>query len=131
MNWINAFLIGRSLEVLVNGVKSKSASRQRHTPRFSFGPLLFLIHMNDLLDIIESSAIRATKLVDGLGTLKYEEILRKLKLPTLKHRRKKGRHDRYIQTLQYVRPTTFASLLLIPESQHEKTQPATPRRIQG
>ena len=39
---------------------------------------------------IENVQIRATKAVDGLNNLTYEERLRKIDLPTLAHRRKRG-----------------------------------------
>jgi hypothetical protein len=40
--------------------------------------------------MLENVQIRATKLVDGLGALTYEERLRKLDLPTLAYRRARG-----------------------------------------
>ena len=40
--------------------------------------------------MIENVQIRATKLVDGLKDLSYEERLRKLNLPTLTFRRERG-----------------------------------------
>ena len=39
---------------------------------------------------IEQVQMRATKCVDGFGQLTYEERLRRLNLPTLAHRRKRG-----------------------------------------
>jgi hypothetical protein len=40
-----------------------------------------------LINMLENVQKRATKLVDGFGTLEYEERLRRLELPTLVHRR--------------------------------------------
>ena len=40
--------------------------------------------------MLENVQIRATKLVDGLGSLDYPERLRKLQLPTLAYRRARG-----------------------------------------
>ena len=42
------------------------------------------------MNAIEQVQIRATKAVDGFNQLTYEERLRKLDLPTLAHRRKRG-----------------------------------------
>ena len=40
--------------------------------------------------MIENVQIRATSLVDGIGDLCYEDRLKKLNLPSLKYRRKRG-----------------------------------------
>ena len=40
--------------------------------------------------MIEKVQMRATKLVDGFGSLSYEDRLRKLELPTLVYRRARG-----------------------------------------
>ena len=42
------------------------------------------------INMLENVQIRATKLVDGLGSLDYPERLRKLQLPTLAYRRARG-----------------------------------------
>ena len=42
------------------------------------------------IDLLENVQIRATKLVDGLSNLDYTERLKRLDLPTLVHRRRKG-----------------------------------------
>ena len=43
-----------------------------------------------LINKLENVQKRTTKLVDGFGTLEYEERLRRLELPTLVHRRALG-----------------------------------------
>ena len=40
--------------------------------------------------MIENVQMRATKLVDGFGSLEYSERLQRLNLPTLLHRRTRG-----------------------------------------
>ena len=48
--WIKSFLSGRKQTVVVNGVKSVSSSR---VPQGSvMGPLLFLIHINEIASVI-------------------------------------------------------------------------------
>ena len=47
-------------------------------------------HLKKYVSILENVQIRATKLVDGLGSLDYPERLRKLELPTLAYRRARG-----------------------------------------
>ena len=42
------------------------------------------------IKMIENVQIRATSLVDGIGDLCYEDRLKKLNLPSLKYRRKRG-----------------------------------------
>ena len=42
------------------------------------------------IDILEKVQMRATKLVDGFRNLEYSERLKRLKLPTLVYRRKRG-----------------------------------------
>ncbi len=51
---IQAFLRGRSFRVAVNGCVSESRSAQRGVPQGSvLGPILFLIYVNDLLDLLQ------------------------------------------------------------------------------
>ena len=81
LNWINAFLVGRSQEVRVNGVNSKSAPVISGIPQGSvLGPLLFVIYINDLLDNIESSGLLFaddTKLFRKVSTKSDAEKLQK------------------------------------------------------
>ena len=55
-----------------------------------YSQALWSPHLKTLSDAIEDVQIRATKLVEGLSRLSYEERLTKLKLPTLIYRRRRG-----------------------------------------
>ena len=59
-------------------------------PHLEYAQAVWAPHSAKLIKMIENVQIRATKLVDGLGSLEYPERLRKLNLPTLCHRRARG-----------------------------------------
>ena len=47
-------------------------------------------HLQKHIDMLENVQVRATKLVDGFGKLEYHDRLKRLNLPTLVFRRKRG-----------------------------------------
>ena len=58
LEWINAFLTGRSQVVQINGVNSESAKVISGIHQGSvLGPLLFVVYINDLLDNINSTGL--------------------------------------------------------------------------
>jgi hypothetical protein len=59
-------------------------------PHLEYAQAVWHPHSLKQKRIIENVQIRATKLVDGLKDLSYEERLRKLNLPTLEFRRERG-----------------------------------------
>ena len=59
-------------------------------PHLEYGQVVWSPHLLKYINTIENVQIRATKLVDGFGRLGYVERLKRLKLPTLAFRRKRG-----------------------------------------
>ena len=59
-------------------------------PHLEYAQAVWSPYLAKHINMIERVQIRATKLVDGMGNMDYEERLRQLKLPTLKYRRKRG-----------------------------------------
>ena len=59
-------------------------------PHLEYGQSAWCPHLKKYIDVLEKVQIRATKLVDGLGDLEYHERLKRLQLPTLVYRRKRG-----------------------------------------
>ena len=47
-------------------------------------------HLQKHIDMLENVQVRATKLVDGFGKVEYYDCLKRLNLPTLVFRRKRG-----------------------------------------
>ena len=53
LNWINAFLDGRTQRVIVNGIASREEAVLSGVPQGSvLGPLLFVVYINDLPDTL-------------------------------------------------------------------------------
>ena len=59
-------------------------------PHLEYAQSVWAPHLKRNIDIIEGVQIRATKQVDGLSNMTYEECLRKLNLPTMAYRRLRG-----------------------------------------
>ena len=59
-------------------------------PHLEYGEAVWSPHLARNIDAVENVQIRATKLVDGLSKLTYSERLKRLDLPTLVFRRKRG-----------------------------------------
>ena len=56
INWIKAFLLGRSQVVRVNGEKSEETAVLSGIPQGSvLGPLLFVVYINDLPESVKSN----------------------------------------------------------------------------
>ena len=59
-------------------------------PHLEYGQAIWSPFLRKYINLIENVQDRATKLVNGLGKLSYQERLSKLKLPTLAFRRLRG-----------------------------------------
>ena len=59
-------------------------------PHLEYAQSVWAPHLAKHVKMLENVQIRATKLVDGLNTVEYVDRLKRLKLPTLKFRRKRG-----------------------------------------
>ena len=59
-------------------------------PHLEYCQAVWSPHLLRNIDALENVQIRATKLVDGLAHLDYPERLRRINLPTLVHRRRRG-----------------------------------------
>ena len=59
-------------------------------PHLEYAQSTWSSHLAKHVNMLQNVQVRATKLVDGIGNLDYEERLRKLDLPSLKYRRKRG-----------------------------------------
>ena len=77
--WVEAFLTGRTQQVLVEGVLSSSSTVKSGVPQGSvLGPLLFLLYINDLPDCVLSSVkifADDSKLFGPVETLEAREHL--------------------------------------------------------
>ena len=59
-------------------------------PHLEYCQAVWSPHLRKYIDILENVQIRATKLVDGLSHLEYPERLKRINLPTLLYRRRRG-----------------------------------------
>ena len=59
-------------------------------PHLEYAQSVWSPHLQKYVNMLENVQIRATKLVDGLGNLDYEERLKRLNLPLLAFRRFRG-----------------------------------------
>ena len=59
-------------------------------PHLEYGQAAWSPHLTRDINALENVQIRATKLVDGLAKLDYDDRLKRLNLPTLAFRRQRG-----------------------------------------
>ena len=59
-------------------------------PHLEYGQAVWSPYLQKHINTLENVQIRATKLVDGFGKLEYSERLKRLNLPTLVYRRRRG-----------------------------------------
>ena len=87
-----AGLIRRSfsfLEIIVNRL-FKTLYTTFVRPHLEYAQTVWAPHLKKHIDKLERVQIRATKLVEGLGSMDYTERLNKLDLPTIVYRRARG-----------------------------------------
>ena len=67
LNWINAFLDGRTQRVIVNGISSRKEAVISGVPQGSvLGPLFFVLYINDLPDTLVCHCIVTVPKIDLL-----------------------------------------------------------------
>ena len=59
-------------------------------PHLEYAQPVWAPHLRKHINLLESVQIRATKLVDGFHNLEYSERIKRLSLPTLVYRRRRG-----------------------------------------
>ena len=84
-----AGLIRRSFSFL-DGRLFKTLYTTFVRPHLEYAQTVWAPHLKKHIDMLERVQIRATKLVDGLGSMDYTERLNKLDLSTLVYRRARG-----------------------------------------
>ena len=89
-----------------------------------YGQAIWSPYLRKYINMIENVQIRATKLVDGLGKLTYQERLAKLKLPTLAFRRLRGD---MIETYKHFHKYDRS---ILPPSFHPRNRPSRNHKYQ-
>ena len=87
--YVKAGLIRRSFSY-VEPMSFKKLYVALVRPHLEYGQSIWSPYLRKHINAIEKVQMRATKNVNGFGNLTYEERLRRLDLPTLIHRRKRG-----------------------------------------
>ena len=78
-------------------------------PHLEYAQAVWAPHLIKHINMIENVQVRATKLVDGLGDLEYPDRLKKLDLPTLLYRRKRGDMIEIYKHFNYYDKSTLPS----------------------
>ena len=80
----------RSSFTFLDGTTFKRLYTTFVRPHLEYAQTVWSPYLQKHINMLENVQDRATKLVDGIGVLEYAERLRKLELPSLKYRRKRG-----------------------------------------
>ena len=80
----------RSSFTFLDGQTFKRLYTSLVRPHIEYAQAVWSPHQEKFIKMLENVQIRATKLVDGIGDLDYIERLKKLDLPSLKYRRRRG-----------------------------------------
>ena len=88
-------------------------------PHLEYAQSVWAPHLIKQIKTLENVQIRATKLVNGLGNLEYQDRLRSLNLPTLVHRRRRGDMIEIFKHFHFYNKNTFSLLPTRISRKHE------------
>ena len=102
-------------------------------PHLEYCQAVWSPHLRRNIDVLENVQIRATKLVDGLSDLEYPERLKRINLPTLLYRRRRGDMIEVYKHFNSYDSSTLSSTFNPRErsSRHHKFQLHTPPSTDG
>ena len=93
-------------------------------PHLEYCQSVWSPHLRRNIDALENVQIRATKLVDGLSDLDYSERLKRINLPTLAYRRRRG------DMIEVYKHFNFYDSSTLPSSFNPRDRPSRQHKFQ-